>query len=119
MLTHLYHTAPPSLPSPLLTLPHPRRLPSLHYCSTLKMRLQCLPHHSLCFHTPASSSSWLTILTLLKGPQAMPPMPSLPPLTPPCTCLIVSAPYHPYACGVPSRHASDAAYHPYAHGVPS
>ncbi|MBW0494617.1 hypothetical protein O181_034332 [Austropuccinia psidii MF-1] len=38
---------------------------------------------------------------------------------PPCTRLILSAAYHPYACGVPSRHASDATYQPYAHGVPS
>ncbi|MBW0582715.1 hypothetical protein O181_122430 [Austropuccinia psidii MF-1] len=28
-------------------------------------------------------------------------------------------PYHPYACVVPSQHASDTAYHPYAHRVPS
>ncbi|MBW0517025.1 hypothetical protein O181_056740 [Austropuccinia psidii MF-1] len=27
--------------------------------------------------------------------------------------------YHPYACIVPSRHASNTAYHPYARGVPS
>ncbi|MBW0564033.1 hypothetical protein O181_103748 [Austropuccinia psidii MF-1] len=28
-------------------------------------------------------------------------------------------PYHPYACVVPSQHASDTAYHPYTRGVPS
>ncbi|MBW0584319.1 hypothetical protein O181_124034 [Austropuccinia psidii MF-1] len=27
--------------------------------------------------------------------------------------------YHPYACGVPSRHAPNTAAHPYACGVPS
>ncbi|MBW0498032.1 hypothetical protein O181_037747 [Austropuccinia psidii MF-1] len=66
-----------------------------------------IPHNSLRFHTPASSSPQLTIVTLLRGPQVMPPtLPS-------------PAAYHPYACGVPSRHASDAAYHPYACIVPS
>ncbi|MBW0516669.1 hypothetical protein O181_056384 [Austropuccinia psidii MF-1] len=48
------------------------------------------PHHSLCFCTPTSSSPWLKILTLLRGPQVMPPKgPS------------------------PAQHTSDAAYHPY------
>ncbi|MBW0494659.1 hypothetical protein O181_034374 [Austropuccinia psidii MF-1] len=31
----------------------PFRLPSLRSCSALKMRLQCLPHHSLRFPTPS------------------------------------------------------------------
>ncbi|MBW0477476.1 hypothetical protein O181_017191 [Austropuccinia psidii MF-1] len=44
----------------------------------------------------------------------MPPMPPSTPLTPPRTHLILSAAYHPYACGVLSQHASDPAYHPYA-----
>ncbi|MBW0577887.1 hypothetical protein O181_117602 [Austropuccinia psidii MF-1] len=35
------------------------------------------------------------------------------------TPITLSAAYHPYACGVPSRHASDTTYHPYARGVPS
>ncbi|MBW0561645.1 hypothetical protein O181_101360 [Austropuccinia psidii MF-1] len=48
----------------------------------------------------------------------MPPPPPSPPLMPPCTCLILSAAYHPYAHGVPSKHASDTAYHPYACGCP-
>ncbi|MBW0461279.1 hypothetical protein O181_000994 [Austropuccinia psidii MF-1] len=33
--------------------------------------------------------------------------------------LLAPAAYHPYACGVPSRHASDVAYHPYACIVPA
>ncbi|MBW0556390.1 hypothetical protein O181_096105 [Austropuccinia psidii MF-1] len=43
-----------------------------------------------------------------------PPSPSSPLLT-----LSHTHPDHPYACVVPSRHASDTAYHPYARGVPS
>ncbi|MBW0529075.1 hypothetical protein O181_068790 [Austropuccinia psidii MF-1] len=39
----------------------------------------------------------LTILTLLRGPQFMPPTPPSTPLTPPRTRLILSAAYHPYA----------------------
>ncbi|MBW0544901.1 hypothetical protein O181_084616 [Austropuccinia psidii MF-1] len=79
---------PPSPPSPLLIRPHPRRLPSSCSCSALKMRLKCLPDHSSCFHIPASSSPWLTILMLLRGPQIMPLTAPSPPLTPPCThCL--------------------------------
>ncbi|MBW0493133.1 hypothetical protein O181_032848 [Austropuccinia psidii MF-1] len=77
--------------------------------STLPPHL--LPHHSLCFRTPASSSPWLTILTLLWGPQVMPPMPPSPLLSPTA--------YHPYAHGMPSRHASNAAYHPYTCIVPA
>ncbi|MBW0475948.1 hypothetical protein O181_015663 [Austropuccinia psidii MF-1] len=42
------------------------------------------------------------------------PSPSSPLLT-----LSHPRPYHPHACVVPSRHASDNAYHPYAHVVPS
>ncbi|MBW0510856.1 hypothetical protein O181_050571 [Austropuccinia psidii MF-1] len=77
------------------------------------------PHHSLRFHTPASSYPWLTILTLLRGPQVMPPTPPSPPLTPPCTRLILSAAYHPYIGGVPSQHASNTAYNPYTCIVPA
>ncbi|MBW0484156.1 hypothetical protein O181_023871 [Austropuccinia psidii MF-1] len=32
--------------------------------------------------------------------------------------LILCATYHPYACGVPSQHASNAAYHPYTCLIP-
>ncbi|MBW0593452.1 hypothetical protein O181_133167, partial [Austropuccinia psidii MF-1] len=46
--------------------------------------------------------------------QNCPPSPSSPLLT-----LSHPCPYHPYACVVPSRHASDTACHPYACGVPS
>ncbi|MBW0545125.1 hypothetical protein O181_084840 [Austropuccinia psidii MF-1] len=63
---HAYAPTPPPDETP--TLPH-----YLH------------PHHSLCFRTPASSSPWLTILTLLRGPQVMPPTPPSPPLTLPRT----------------------------------
>ncbi|MBW0573023.1 hypothetical protein O181_112738 [Austropuccinia psidii MF-1] len=72
------------------------------------------PHHSLCFHTPASSSPWLTILSLLQGPPVMPPTPPSPPLH-----LLAPAAYHPYACGVPSQNSSDTAYHPYPCIVPA
>ncbi|MBW0571056.1 hypothetical protein O181_110771 [Austropuccinia psidii MF-1] len=72
------------------------------------------PHHSLPFHTPASSSPWLTILTLLRALKLCFQCRPDPPL-----CLLAPAAYDPYACGVPSQHASDAAYHPYACGVPS
>ncbi|MBW0550630.1 hypothetical protein O181_090345 [Austropuccinia psidii MF-1] len=51
------------------------------------------PHHSLRFHTPASSSLPLTILMLLKRPQDMPLMPPSTPLT----LNPLSATYHPYA----------------------
>ncbi|MBW0540778.1 hypothetical protein O181_080493 [Austropuccinia psidii MF-1] len=78
------------------------------------MRLQHCPHHSLHFCTPASSSPWLTILTLLPGPQVMPPtlltvltlMECLPEM--PLTLLTI------LTLAVPSRHASDTTYHPYA-----
>ncbi|MBW0498854.1 hypothetical protein O181_038569 [Austropuccinia psidii MF-1] len=46
--------------------------------------------------------------------QHWPPSPSSPLLTLSHPCH-----YHPYACAVPSRHASNTAYHPYTHGVPS
>ncbi|MBW0509441.1 hypothetical protein O181_049156 [Austropuccinia psidii MF-1] len=72
----------------MLTLPHPPPDETV----TLPPHLH--PHHSLCFCTPASSSPQLKILTLLQGPQVMPPTPPSPPLTP------------PYTHGVPSRHSS-------------
>ncbi|MBW0497213.1 hypothetical protein O181_036928 [Austropuccinia psidii MF-1] len=97
----------------MLTLPHPP--PD----ETPTLPPHRRPHHSLCFPTPASYSPWLTIFTLLQGPQVMPLMPPSPPLTPPCTPIILSAAYHPYACGVPSQHASDTTYHPYACIVPT
>ncbi|MBW0584488.1 hypothetical protein O181_124203 [Austropuccinia psidii MF-1] len=107
------------------------------------------PHHSLRFRTPASSSPWLKILMLLRGPQVIPPMPPSHPLgllSP--TQHASNAAYHPYAlsalptlltiltlavpsqhasdaayhlntCGVPSQHASNAPYHPYSRGVPA
>ncbi|MBW0519799.1 hypothetical protein O181_059514 [Austropuccinia psidii MF-1] len=107
----------PSLPNPLL------RLACLRAHTPLQMRFQHCPHlhphDSLHFRTPASSSPWLTILMLLRGPQVMPPTLPSTPLTPPCTHLILSAAYHPYSCGVPSQHSSDATYHPYACIVPS
>ncbi|MBW0591062.1 hypothetical protein O181_130777 [Austropuccinia psidii MF-1] len=46
-------------------------------------------------------------------PDETPKLPS-PLLRLPHPRLILSATYHPYTCGVASRHASDAAYHPYA-----
>ncbi|MBW0473663.1 hypothetical protein O181_013378 [Austropuccinia psidii MF-1] len=80
MLTRLHHP-----PDETPTLP-----PHLH------------PHHSLCFRTPTSSSPWLTILTLLRGPQVMPPTPPSPlPNMPPKLLTILTL-------EVPSRHASDA-----------
>ncbi|MBW0498448.1 hypothetical protein O181_038163 [Austropuccinia psidii MF-1] len=97
---HAYTPTPP--PDETLTLP-----PHLR------------PHHSLCFHTPASYPPWLTILMLLQGPQVMPPTPPSPPLTPPRTHLILLATNHPYPCGVPSQHASDATYHHCACIVPA
>ncbi|MBW0564473.1 hypothetical protein O181_104188 [Austropuccinia psidii MF-1] len=109
-------------PNSALTTPyastHPC-LPSLHSCSALKMRLQFRSHHSLCFRTPTSYSPWLTIVMLMWGPQVMPLTPPLPPLMPPRTCGSPSlhlwmptqnaseAAYHPYACVVPSRNASN------------
>ncbi|MBW0487250.1 hypothetical protein O181_026965 [Austropuccinia psidii MF-1] len=78
-----------------------------------------LPHNPLRFCMPASSSPCVTILTLLRGPQAMPPTPPSPLLTPPCHCLILSTAYHTYACGVPSQHTSHSAYHCYTCEVPS
>ncbi|MBW0547160.1 hypothetical protein O181_086875 [Austropuccinia psidii MF-1] len=60
------------------------------------------PHHNLRFRIPASSSSGLTILMLLQGPQVIPPTLPSPPLMTPCTHLILSAAYHPYTRGVPS-----------------
>ncbi|MBW0570190.1 hypothetical protein O181_109905 [Austropuccinia psidii MF-1] len=112
LIFHAYAPAPPSIST--LTTPYASKPLPL----TIFMLLH-RPHHSLCFCTPASSSPQFTILMLLWGPQVIPPMPPSPPLTPPCTRLILSTTYHPYSCGVPSRHASDAAYHSYACIVPS
>ncbi|MBW0490102.1 hypothetical protein O181_029817 [Austropuccinia psidii MF-1] len=69
---------------------------------TIFTLLQC-PHHSLRFRTPASSSPQLTILTLLRGPQVMPPMRPSPPPNPICHlpslcshgALKICLPHHP------------------------
>ncbi|MBW0546591.1 hypothetical protein O181_086306 [Austropuccinia psidii MF-1] len=61
-------------------------------------------HHSLRFHTPASSLPWLSILMLLRDPQVMPPMPPhlpnlicrLPPL-----CSWSAFPTCLRCCGIP------------------
>ncbi|MBW0489821.1 hypothetical protein O181_029536 [Austropuccinia psidii MF-1] len=113
MPTLMLELASASLPNPL------RRLACLHACTPLQMRLQHCPHHSLCFRTCSSSSPQLTVLTLLWSPQVMPLAPPSPPLTPPCTRVILSATYHPHACAVPYQHASNTAYHPNACGAPS
>ncbi|MBW0528548.1 hypothetical protein O181_068263 [Austropuccinia psidii MF-1] len=92
----------------MLTHPHPP--PD----ETLTPPPHLRAHHSLRFRTHTSSSAWLTILTLLRGPH--------PPLH-----LLLSTAYHPYACGcfpnmppmlltililaVPSQHASNAPSH--------
>ncbi|MBW0534403.1 hypothetical protein O181_074118 [Austropuccinia psidii MF-1] len=64
------------------------------------MRLQhCRPISTLTTpyaSAPPLSSPWLTILTLLRGPQVMPPTPPSPPL-----CLLTPTAYHPYARGCP------------------
>ncbi|MBW0475737.1 hypothetical protein O181_015452 [Austropuccinia psidii MF-1] len=79
------------MPTPMLELSSASPLNPLQH-------LECLGTH-----TPNSSSPQLTILMLLRGPQVMPLTPPSPPLMPPCTCLILSATYHPNACGVPSQ----------------
>ncbi|MBW0489765.1 hypothetical protein O181_029480 [Austropuccinia psidii MF-1] len=83
-------------PTPPSHQPNPQCcLPSLHSCSNLKMRPQCLPHlhphQSLGFHTPP-----LTILTFPRCPHNMPPKPPSTPLTPPSIHPILSAAYHAY-----------------------
>ncbi|MBW0490963.1 hypothetical protein O181_030678 [Austropuccinia psidii MF-1] len=91
------------MPSPLLTLPHPRLIFSLDYnpysaVGTLSYAYNATlttPYASL--HTPKIPPMLLTILILAVPSQHA-----------------SDAPYHPYACGVPSGHASDTAYHPYA-----
>ncbi|MBW0539377.1 hypothetical protein O181_079092 [Austropuccinia psidii MF-1] len=113
-------TCLPCLLSHLNWLPHPHLiLSNAWHAYTLAPPSHFRPHHSLWFLTPSSSSPWLTILTLLQGPQVMPPTPPSPPLTPPCTHLILSAAYHPYIGGVPSQHATDTAYNPYTCIVPA
>ncbi|MBW0489561.1 hypothetical protein O181_029276 [Austropuccinia psidii MF-1] len=72
------------------------------------------PYHSLSFRTPSPYSPWIKILTLLRGPKVMPPTPPSPPLS-----LLSPVAYHPYACIVPTQHASNASYHPYACIVPT
>ncbi|MBW0547865.1 hypothetical protein O181_087580 [Austropuccinia psidii MF-1] len=62
------------------------------------MRLRHCPHHSLHLRTPASSSPWLTILTLL---QAL-------------NLCLRRCPHPPLRLLAPAQHASNAAYHPYA-----
>ncbi|MBW0577653.1 hypothetical protein O181_117368 [Austropuccinia psidii MF-1] len=77
----------------MLTCPHPPpdETPTLppYLC----------PHHSLCFHTPASTSPCLTILTLLRALKLMECLPDMA--------------YHLHARIVPTQHASNTAYHPY------
>ncbi|MBW0539487.1 hypothetical protein O181_079202 [Austropuccinia psidii MF-1] len=97
MRPHLPADVTPTPPSPLFTLPNPCYLPSLRSCSTLKMRLQCLPHHSSCFCTPAAYNPYAP-----SGPSSYSSDTALTPLTPPCTCPILSAAYHPHAHVVPS-----------------
>ncbi|MBW0470905.1 hypothetical protein O181_010620 [Austropuccinia psidii MF-1] len=80
------------------------------------------PNNSLGFCTPASSSPWITIFTLLRGPQVMPPTPPSPPLPSLCSwseCLPNMPPMPPtiLTLAVPSQHASDTAYYPYAHSA--
>ncbi|MBW0573583.1 hypothetical protein O181_113298 [Austropuccinia psidii MF-1] len=70
-----------SPPNPL------QRLACLRAHTPLQMRLQHCPHISVLTtpytSTPPSSSPWIIILTLLRGPQVMPLTPPSPPLTPP------------------------------------
>ncbi|MBW0525202.1 hypothetical protein O181_064917 [Austropuccinia psidii MF-1] len=110
----------------LSMLMHPHPPPD----ETLALLPHLRPHHSLRFRTPASSSPWLKILMLLRGPQVMPPTLPSPPLMPPCTCptclqrclpslRLQCPPNMPpmqltiLTLAVPSQHASDTAYHPY------
>ncbi|MBW0562552.1 hypothetical protein O181_102267 [Austropuccinia psidii MF-1] len=59
--------------------------------------LECLHTHTALTTPYASAPWWLTILTLLRQPQDMPPMPPSTPLMPPPTHLILSAPYNAYS----------------------
>ncbi|MBW0480644.1 hypothetical protein O181_020359 [Austropuccinia psidii MF-1] len=65
---------------------------------------QLCPHHSLWFPPPL-----LTILTLLRHPQDIPPTLPSTLLPPPPTRLMLSTAYHAYSCVVPSQHASNTA----------
>ncbi|MBW0534705.1 hypothetical protein O181_074420 [Austropuccinia psidii MF-1] len=54
------------------------------------------PHHSLCFHTPATHNPYAPV-----APSTL--------LMPSTTCLILFANYHPYTLVVSSPHASNTA----------
>ncbi|MBW0491098.1 hypothetical protein O181_030813 [Austropuccinia psidii MF-1] len=114
MLTRSHHppdVTPTLPPISSLTTPYAHKVPSQHASNSTYYPYACIcpqdetimpppnlcPHHSLRFHTLASSSPPLTILTLLRCPQDIPLMPPSTLLMPPPTCLILSAAYHPYA----------------------
>ncbi|MBW0497040.1 hypothetical protein O181_036755 [Austropuccinia psidii MF-1] len=66
----------------------------------------------------ASTSPMLSMLTHPhRPPDETPTLPPISVLTTPYA--FTPRPYHPYACVVHSRHASNTASHPYAHVVPS
>ncbi|MBW0514051.1 hypothetical protein O181_053766 [Austropuccinia psidii MF-1] len=119
-LTHPYAFAP---------LPH-----LLHFlqslCSRRALKIclrRCHPMSPLT-HPYASAPLPLKILTLLRNPQDIPPMPLSTPLIfytsyYPYTHIVPSghasnATFAPYTCIVPSCYASNAAYHPYACVMP-
>ncbi|MBW0565184.1 hypothetical protein O181_104899 [Austropuccinia psidii MF-1] len=75
--------------------------------------------HSGIFTSLASAS---LRLSMLMSPHHPPDeTPTLPPPSPSSPLLMLAHPhpYCPYACVVPSLHASNTAYHPYARKVPS
>ncbi|MBW0520464.1 hypothetical protein O181_060179 [Austropuccinia psidii MF-1] len=101
MPTLMLELASASLPNPL------RCLACLGARSPLHMRLRHCPHHSRHIFSLACNPYTPAAPSCYTSDSALTPL-----------CLILSAAYHPYACVVPSQHASDAAYHPWAHGVP-
>ncbi|MBW0568717.1 hypothetical protein O181_108432 [Austropuccinia psidii MF-1] len=78
-------------------------------------------HYSQCAGILTSLASASPMLSMLTRPHRPPDeTPTLPPISVLTTPYALKpSPYHPYACVMPSRHASNTAYHPYAHRVPS
>ncbi|MBW0544802.1 hypothetical protein O181_084517 [Austropuccinia psidii MF-1] len=80
----------------------------------LQMRLRHCPQHSLRFHTPSSSSPWLTILTVVECLPDMPPKPVT------ILTLVNACPTFLQCClpSLRSQYPPDTAYHPYACSAP-
>ncbi|MBW0589220.1 hypothetical protein O181_128935 [Austropuccinia psidii MF-1] len=132
MLTHLHPPLDetPTLPSPLLMLPHPRLIFCLDYNPYAATGPSSYASDAALTPPYASSHLPLTILMLMDARltclrRCLPSLclqcpPDMPPMLPTILTLVECLPDMPLTLltilrlAVPSRHASNTAYHPYA-----